>query len=307
LGSPLRRGLIGAERYAEPRYAEPRYLEPRYAEPRYGLGDPYRRELRPAYVVDDRRSAPLQGLVSNVRTIDGFGANVRTIEPRGTKPMVYGVGASQPCRAVQLFIALTGIQVDYKELDLAKQEHKNPEALAINPNGTVPAMSHDGFNLYESHAIMRYLAELNGQQSWLGDDVRSRALCAQYCDWHHTHTRKATFPYIFNTVFCYLFGAPSNGEQVQEGKKLYIQHMQFLNDHVLSRSKFIAGDRPTIADCSAYAEYSQLRSFPHDFTIPQNVARWFNDFEALNPEVFRTALVTGAWLGVVDMAKAKAR
>eukprot|EP01135_Chromosphaera_perkinsii_P006950 Nk52_evm1s632 gene=Nk52_evmTU1s632 len=43
------------------------------------------------------------------------------------------------------------------QIQFSKQEHKSPEYLKINPNGKVPAISDDGFNVYESFAILDYL------------------------------------------------------------------------------------------------------------------------------------------------------
>ena len=44
-------------------------------------------------------------------------------------------------------------------MDLMKEEHKKPEYLKINPNGLVPTMVEGDFILYESHSIMKYLAD----------------------------------------------------------------------------------------------------------------------------------------------------
>ncbi|MEK7245201.1 MAG: glutathione S-transferase N-terminal domain-containing protein, partial [Pseudomonadota bacterium] len=40
--------------------------------------------------------------------------------------------------------------------------NKDPEYLALNPNGTVPTIVEDGFALWESNAIVRYLASTHG-------------------------------------------------------------------------------------------------------------------------------------------------
>jgi GSH-dependent disulfide-bond oxidoreductase len=63
-------------------------------------------------------------------------------------------------------------------LDLAKGEQKTPDFLAINPNGRVPALVDDGFPIFESGAILVYLAEKNGLL--MPTDVRGRSRVMQW-------------------------------------------------------------------------------------------------------------------------------
>lgn len=55
-----------------------------------------------------------------------------------------------------------GIPYDYVQLDRAKNEHRQPEFLAINPNGKVPALVDDGITYFESIAILLHLGEQYG-------------------------------------------------------------------------------------------------------------------------------------------------
>jgi glutathione S-transferase len=55
-----------------------------------------------------------------------------------------------------------GVPYEYIELDRAKNEHKAPEFLAINPNGKVPALIDDGVSYFESLAIILHLGERYG-------------------------------------------------------------------------------------------------------------------------------------------------
>lgn len=62
-------------------------------------------------------------------------------------------------------VALEELGLDYHthKIDLAALEQKAPEYLKINPNGRIPALVDDGFAVFESGAILIYLAEKTGR------------------------------------------------------------------------------------------------------------------------------------------------
>jgi glutathione S-transferase len=57
-----------------------------------------------------------------------------------------------------------------------------PEYLAMNPNGLVPTVSDDGFTLWESNTIVRYLAARHGVEKLLPEDLAKRALAEKWMD-----------------------------------------------------------------------------------------------------------------------------
>ncbi len=77
-------------------------------------------------------------------------------------------------------ITLEEMAVPYKlhAISLSKQEQKTPEFLKINPNGRIPAIVDDGFAVFESGAIMIYLAEKFGKL--MPSDVKGRSRVIQW-------------------------------------------------------------------------------------------------------------------------------
>ncbi len=71
-----------------------------------------------------------------------------------------------------------GLPYTVHALDFQKQEQKSPEFLKINPNGRIPAIVDDGFAVFESGAIMIYLAEKTGQL--MPTDVQGRSRVIQW-------------------------------------------------------------------------------------------------------------------------------
>lgn len=89
-----------------------------------------------------------------------------------------------------------GLDFDRKDAGLA---HGFPEDFEeINPNMKVPAISDDGFTLWESHAIVRYLAAKNG--SLIPTDSQGRADCERWMDWQHTTIWETLKPIFFGMV-----------------------------------------------------------------------------------------------------------
>jgi glutathione S-transferase len=72
-------------------------------------------------------------------------------------PVIYGPGLSTYVRTVRLVCEEKSAAYELVEIDIMQGGHKAPEYLARHPFGRVPAFEHDGFALYETSAITRYL------------------------------------------------------------------------------------------------------------------------------------------------------
>jgi glutathione S-transferase len=78
------------------------------------------------------------------------------------KLKLYG-GARSRASIVRWYLEEFAIPYEFVLLDMAKGEHRQPDFLAINPFGKVPAVVDDDLQLWESGAILLYLAEKHGQ------------------------------------------------------------------------------------------------------------------------------------------------
>jgi glutathione S-transferase len=74
-----------------------------------------------------------------------------------SKPIVYGPSYSAYVRMTRLALEEKGAAYELAPIDIIGGAHKQPEFLARNPFGKLPAFSHDGLNLYETSAITRYI------------------------------------------------------------------------------------------------------------------------------------------------------
>jgi glutathione S-transferase len=108
---------------------------------------------------------------------------------------------------------------------------------------------------------MKYLC--NKYPQYVGDwypanDYVKRAKIDEYLDFHHTNTRKCAL-YIFNTLFAKNMGVPTDPQFVKEAAWKDIQRaLRLVSNFYLADNKYITGDKPTLADLSAYYEIQFL-------------------------------------------------
>jgi glutathione S-transferase len=148
-----------------------------------------------------------------------------------------------------------------------------PEYRRMNPMGLVPTLDEDGFTLFESNAILRYLCATHAPTSTLWPaDTRARARVDQWMDWQQTAmSRPAT------TVFIGLVRTPPEKRDmaaIGAAKDELVRYWEML-DAQLGGHAFAAGDAFTLADIALGVHVHRWFSF--DFARPEmpNLAKWY--------------------------------
>ena len=114
---------------------------------------------------------------------------------------LYGVMGSQPVRTVVAFCQLNNISYNFHNVDLSKGEQRTEEFRKISPFEYVPCIVHGDYSLWESGAIVTYLADAFDIDSvWYPKDLRQRSRINSYIHWHHSNTRVFVRGYVYNTV-----------------------------------------------------------------------------------------------------------
>ena len=96
---------------------------------------------------------------------------------------LYDSARSPHARKVRLLAAELGIALDRVALDFQKGELRSPEYLAKNPNGRIPTIEDDGFVLWESPAILKYLAAKRTERGLAPADAAAQAQIDQWLFW----------------------------------------------------------------------------------------------------------------------------
>ncbi len=94
-------------------------------------------------------------------------------------------------RKVEAFVKHFGLDVEIHHVSFKDKETQSPEYLAINPMGKVPALVDGDFKLWESNAILTYLATRFPQTKALPTDARGRADVDRWLHWQSCHLMPA--------------------------------------------------------------------------------------------------------------------
>jgi glutathione S-transferase len=163
-------------------------------------------------------------------------------------------------RRVRMFLAEKGIEIARVEIDIPGGGNLHPDYLAINPRGVVPTLQfEDGSILDESVAICRYFELEQPEPNLMGRESLEQA---RIDSWQ----RRMEFDGLFSIAMVFRNSAPQFAgratpgagghaaqlpELVPRGRALTQRFLNDLNDR-LSSSTYVAGDRFTIADITAY-------------------------------------------------------
>lgn len=155
-------------------------------------------------------------------------------------------------RAAWMTCEAIGVEVDIIFLDLLKGQQNEEWFLKINPRHCVPTMDDDGFVIWESRTIMRYVVDKYGKDDTLyPKDVKKRYNVNMGLD--------TELSYIFKAIREYFYPKFFNGKDPDEETiKAVNTVLSHINDIMLKTNKFVAGNCFSIADISICTSLQML-------------------------------------------------
>lgn len=176
-----------------------------------------------------------------------------------------------------------GLDPELVAVDLSGGEHKTPEYLRLNPNGRVPLLVDGEFNLWESHAIMQYLADKSPEQDIYPRDVSARADVNRWLFWSASHFAPAAAFIIRERVSKKIMsglGAPDPLE-IARGEALLPAAALVLDRH-LAGKQWIAQGKLTLADFAIAAPLMHTSAAQLPVTEFENLQTWFARVQSLD-------------------------
>jgi glutathione S-transferase len=147
------------------------------------------------------------------------------------------------------------------------------EYQAMNPNRLVPVLDDDGFTLWESNAIVRYLAETYGRGTLASQDRKSFAHADQWMDWTATTAQ----PLIITTIFWGLIRTPAadrNHAALAAAIKTAGEKLGLLDAHLAGRD-YVGGATLSMADIPIGSLMYRYYTLPIDRPKLPNVEAWY--------------------------------
>jgi len=195
---------------------------------------------------------------------------------------IYGANTFNPIK-VLLTAEELNLEYSFVNLNFAKQEHRTPEYLEMNPLGRVPLLEHDGKFIAESGAICRYLANINDKKLY-SDDPFTAAKIDQIVDTFNVHIGRWIGTYFWQEVICKkYFNKDPDPVAMTEAKKNLNQLLPYL-DKLLEGKTFLNGEDVSIADTIGFAFFQVKEITSLDVSEYPNITAWYDNFH-LRPSV----------------------
>ena len=193
---------------------------------------------------------------------------------------LYGFPPSPNTRKVQAVAVHLGIALEFQVVDLTKGQSRTPEFLAINPNGRTPVLTDGDFTLWESNAIMQYIAGKKPNTLW-PEGARVRADIARWQFWQVAHWSEGCAGFLFENFVKTLLGLGEKDMAVLTKAEAAFHRDAAILDAHLAKHQFLATGTLTLADfaVASYLHYAVAAKLPWEPCA--NIRAWYARIEAL--------------------------
>lgn len=185
---------------------------------------------------------------------------------------VWGRKNSSNVQKVMWAIGELGLAYERIDTGLEFGGNDKPAYLALNPNGLVPTLEDGDLVLWESNAIVRYLANRYGPGTLEPADPKTRALASQWMDWQLT-----VFTPAFWNTFHGLIRTPTGRRDlaaIAESKAKSVAAAKIF-DAELSRHAYVAGDTFSMGDIPMGIRIYRFRQLIAERPALPNLERWY--------------------------------
>jgi glutathione S-transferase len=187
---------------------------------------------------------------------------------------LYDFAFSPNSRKVRALAYELGIKLDFVSVDLVKGAQRTPEFLAINPNGRVPVLVDGDLVLWESMAILRYLAD-KADSALVPTAPRAQAEVDRWLSWQLAHLGPAMSKVAFERVVKKLTGQGAPDEAAIAAGTAEFTKLTSILDDALAGREYLAGAL-SIADFALAAHFSLAATAGLDLGPYTHVNAWLS-------------------------------
>jgi len=188
-------------------------------------------------------------------------------------------GAPNP-RKLIVYLREKGLEIPLESVDILSGANRTPEFLKKNPLGGLPVLElDDGSHLTESLAIIQYLEELHPTPPMIGTSPVERARVRELERICELGVMGQIAGYFQNT-HPFMAGRLKQSPEAAENARGRLSTTLKVIDDAIGDRPFVAGGKPTIADCTLLAalDFAEFAGVPIDSSL-RNVNRWREQFK----------------------------
>jgi glutathione S-transferase len=184
---------------------------------------------------------------------------------------IWGRNTSSNVQKVLWLCEEIGLKFDRKDVGGAFGGLDTPQFMALNPNKSIPVIEDGGTVVWESHAILRFLAAKHGPDDIYPAKPAARALVEQWLDWHLGTLAPAITP-VF--LACFRTPAAARNEAELARQVAHLTSAMTLLEREIAGRAYIAGDKLTIADVAFGNSIWRWFAFPFGRPKLPNLEAW---------------------------------
>jgi len=188
-----------------------------------------------------------------------------------------------------------GLEAEIRVLDYFRAEHLQPQFADLNPNRRMPVLEEDGWVLWESNAILYYLALKVPSCDLWPRDRREQTDVVRWLSWESGHWDRAWDMLLTEHIKKRFFVTrqsghrtegtttdprPADSERVLEGTRLVTELAGILDDHLRSR-QWLVGSTPTIAEFAIASWIPSATPVGVSLEGFEAISRWYGAVAAL--------------------------
>ena len=194
---------------------------------------------------------------------------------------LYGFPASPNTWKVRALASYLKTPLELELVDLTKGAQRSPAYLAINPTGRTPTLVDGDFKLWESNAILQYLAAKSASPLW-PNDAQARDDISRWQFWQLAHWgAEACQPITFQRlVKKFLNLGPADETVVAKAAECFNKEAAMLDAH-LAKQKYLVGGALTVADFAVAAPLLYAKQAEMPLGSYGNLRAWLERVSAL--------------------------
>lgn len=212
-----------------------------------------------------------------------FASNMKGLNGIHRRPLeLYLIRINPACRIIWFYMLQHNIPHILVDLDFSKGEAQLPEALRKHPHREVPILIDGEFLVFEAPAILAYLATNYTDYSGYGISLQSRLLTESLLSWANSELHRAVgHNYIYPQFLeqYTLSTEKANEALVEYGLKQLSRQLEILEKKYLEKSKFLTGNRITVADSFVATILLQAQWAGTKFTMWPHVEKWLSSVQ----------------------------